>query len=141
MPNIYGDYLKPNGSAILNRKSNLYNVNDYALKQWDLNQAVKSWRNGTVLYGYGTGGFNRQTQVGADHRAIVQLDIANVLEGGCEAVSFAAQSRSRALGVVDICTAFEGSLDLTLGILATDSDTYLAHKFHSDQYCFNCSDE
>jgi hypothetical protein len=135
-PNIYGNRLTNNVTAA-GRRINFYNVNDYALSPdaWCTDQEMKpdTFPSGIYLYTGGTNdtapwnNFRYEYFVGTYR----QLDIVNNLNNRYEALAYAANPYSTALGATPIGT-FTRGVDLSQ---IWPSDTvHPAHPFDEHFY-------
>jgi hypothetical protein len=152
-PNIYRDWLAPNGGAV-GRRVSFRNLNDYALtpEVWQFNQITKpDWRDmpdERYNYFYGgnpeqppqqTGFYKSEDDLG---RGPIYLDLGSAadVKDRYEIMSFAAEPRSKALGGsanVNGWTPF----DLQSVWKPDDSaaslrrfGNYSAHKWHSAEF-------
>jgi hypothetical protein len=143
-PNIYGNRLAGN-SAGVGRRINYYNVNDYALSPdaWCFNQ---EWKPDMFLggsYAY-TGSTNDPAPwnhfefipVGSSPLA---LDIVNRQQDLYEAMAYAAESRSKALGATPGVTTLSSTVNLqTVWLPDPSGHNYADHFWHSAQFRGDC---
>jgi len=151
-PNVYGDWLASNAAGV-GRRVNFYNVNDYALWQdvWQLNQYLKPDHSDTpdldwtyryvgspaaapVEDGFRKDYYNPQNP-GQDLH--LHLGDATTVRDRFEIMSFAAESRSKALGSVPGVTTIDSNVDIQ-SFWPPDPDNdarpYSRHKWHSAQF-------
>lgn len=148
-PNIYGDWLRTNGGAA-SARINIYNVNDYALWHdvWELNQIFKpdspDFPDQRFKYGFtgdpATANPNNFTRYYDMITTPLALgDRANV-QSRYEIMSFAAESRSKAVGATASNLTLGDAIDLQTiwpddtGLLGADGQKWGAHKWHSAQF-------
>ncbi|HEU5071602.1 MAG TPA: alpha/beta hydrolase [Verrucomicrobiae bacterium] len=146
-PNIYGDRLAGN-SASVGRRINYYNVNDYALSPdaWCFNQ---EWKPDNFFGGYYNYTGSTNDPAPWNHFEFVPigesplaLDIVNNQQDLYEAFSYAAESRSKALGATPNVANLTQTLNLTT-VWPTDSSghNYSDHFYHSAEFRGDCWQE
>jgi hypothetical protein len=154
-PNIYGNWLSPNSSAVAVR-INFYNRNDYALAQnsWGFNQIFKPdgavgnagyfFRDSLIKvsnprwYPPGIDDIPPWNHFGKSQNGTdVMLDIVNNLSQRYEVMAFAAEARSSALGATPVGAGMV-NVDLT-SIWPSDprGKAYSEHVWHSAQFRMN----
>jgi hypothetical protein len=155
-PNIYNSWLIPPNASV-GARSNFYNVNDYALNYWQLDEELKPDSHlltGGSIYSYGS--FDTTTvqdlfQKGITDTALHLGDASNV-QDRYEIMAYAAQARSIALGAVpDISRAvFAQTQNLqSPTIWPTDTfapdnqpqNQYAEHQWHSAEFRFTNADQ
>ena len=144
-PNIYGDWLT-NNSAAVGRRINFYNGNDYALAmpRWGFDQITKPDYMPPNHYYYYAGSVNDSSPwnhfmdspiVGG---AGTLVDITTY-PNRYRIMSYAAESRSTALGATPGIITFDDRLALTT-VWPTDASghNYADHFWHSAQFRGDC---
>ena len=160
-PNIYSNWFTPNGLGA-GRKINFYNTNDYALQRprWELNQLLKPDQATTLGWTYlfdGAPHDNIQSYTpGAPDDtppwdwfqkekgySRIFFNIVSSPTDRYEVMSYAAQSRSTALGRTPAVGNLNGNVELSRSaptrIWPPDPDDqganqYSRHKWHSAQF-------
>jgi hypothetical protein len=159
-PNIYSNWFAPN-SLGAGRRINFSNTNDYALQRprWELNQLLKPDQATTLGWTYLFDGYpydNIQSYTNApddtppwDHFqkekgfSRIYFSIVSSLTDRYEVMSYAAPSRSTALGRTSSVGNLNGNVDLTRSVpfrvWPPDPDDqganqYSRHKWHSAQF-------
>ena len=153
-PNIYKNWFLTNSAGV--RRINFYNTNDFALQHsaWEFDQASKP-DQGVFDSSYGFDGYPYDHQqsytAGAPDDTApwnhffrygffspVNLDIVNVLANRYEAMAYAAQARSSALGRTAGVINLDRNVDLTRNspsrIWPADSKNYVDHLWHSAEF-------
>jgi hypothetical protein len=145
-PNIYGNRLSGNSAAV-GRRINFYNPNDFALAQarWGYNQIRKPDQllGGYYRYAGNTNDAspwnNFEFVAAAD---TIYLDIVGNLQQRYEAMSYAGESYSKALGATPGIITFDDRLDLTTTWPPdTSNHNYADHFWHSAQFRGQCWEE
>jgi len=151
-PNIYNSWMAVNAAGKL---ANYYNINDYALSKWQIDQRTKpdNVAGDNSPYGYcgsltappAPNGFfaNYSPDNAFSSCGGTQLQLgnaANVLNR-YEIMAFAAQPRSKALGGISNVAGFSPQNLATTAIWPADtypqpSGPYSAHLWHSAQFEF-----
>ncbi len=144
-PNVYGNRLAGN-SAAAGRRINYYSFSDFALSPdaWCFDQALKP---DTFIGGYYhyTGSTNDAAPW--NHFEFVftsgdpssSLDIVNNLQQRYEALAYAAQPYSKALGSTPGITTLSGTLNLqTVWPTDTSGHNYGDHFWHSAEFRGDC---
>jgi hypothetical protein len=151
-PNIYGGWFAVNNSFAAGTIVNFYNTNDYALQRsvWQLNQLLKPDQfvpeNG-VLWDYGYNGsandfqpWNHFFKENSTSYVVTNLDIVNILANHYEAMAYAAQSYTTALGATPNVGNLAGNISLgritNPRIWPSDptGNNYTEHFWHSAEF-------
>lgn len=141
-PNIYGDRLRDNSAAV-GRRINYYNINDFALSEdsWCFNQEWKPDMFVGGSFGY-TGTINDPSpwnHFWMSGYMSVNLDIVNNIQDLYQAMAFAAESRSKALGATPGVNNMTRDQDLSkLWPPDLSNNNYKAHFWHSAQFRGAC---
>jgi hypothetical protein len=150
-PNIYGNRLTNNIAAVGHRIS-FFNINDYALSPdaWCFDQELKpdTFVGGYYYYAGSTNDaapwnhFEFIFTSGDPPPSPTSLDIVNNLNDRCEALAYAADPYSRALGSTPNVLNISQNLDLTT-VWPTDTTghNYADHFWHSAQFRGDCWQE
>jgi hypothetical protein len=146
-PNIYGNRLAGNSAAV-GRRINFYNANDYALSPdaWCFNQEWKPDLFVGGSYSY-TGSTNdpapwNHFQFNLTGESPIALDIVNRQQDLYEAMAYAAESCSKALGATPDVRTLTRVLDLTtIWPADTSGHNYRDHFYHSAQFRGDCWQE
>ncbi len=140
-PNIYGDRLAGNSAAV-GRRVNFFNFNDYALSPdaWCYDQELKpdTFVGGYYIYSGSTNDpppWNNFQFVFFSGDPTTSLDIVNNLQQRYEALAYAANPYSKALGSTPGVGGFIQSIDLqTIWPPDESGHNYADHYWHSAEF-------
>ena len=150
-PNIYNNWMVPTHLA-MSSKANFYNVDDYALSFWQLDQELKP---DIRVYTYGYSGFDITTVNDDFEKFLIypftiplHLGNASGVLDRYEIMAYASEPRSVALGGISSSVAgFATSVNMaTTSIWPSDTfdqthgGAYSAHIWHSAEFLFTNAD-
>ena len=148
-PNIYGDRLAGNSAAV-GRRMNFFNNNDYALAPdaWCFDQELKPdvfIGSGSYYYAGNTNDpspWNHFEFISGGGGGTFDLDIVTNLQQRYEALAYAANPYSMALGTTPNILNISQNLDLTT-VWPTDTsgNNYTDHFWHSAEFRGDCWQE
>jgi hypothetical protein len=148
-PNIYNDWMMPPTPG-MSSKVNFYNINDYALSYWNLDQVLKPDQRlllGGSNYNYNTG--TQPLTVIQDNfykddaltETNLHLGTVTNVQDRYEIMAYASQPYSKALGEVPDAAGFALQNMQSSSVWPTDTQAqpngpYSAHVWHSAQFLF-----
>ncbi len=155
-PNVYNNWMMPATSGAAS-KINLFNVNDYALYYWNVDQVLKPDQREPLGWDYGYNTYGKPLTTLQDNfykngvisRVNLHLGTAAKVLDRYEIMAYASQPYSRALGEVPDAKGFS-SQNLQPGsqgpklwppdMLDPTNQSYSAHPWHSAEFLFANSD-
>ena len=147
-PNIYNNWMMPTNPGMA-AKDNFYNVNDYALSYWNLDQVLKPDNRillGGYEYSYNSTDISTVQDLFQKTQLLptdLHLGTVTAVQDRYEIMAYASEPRSKALGEVPDAAGFAA---LNMGgtsssvwpadTLAQPNGSYSAHPWHSAEFLF-----